>query len=95
MQGSGLNNYMETQEGAYKDYSPFKRLFFEFPCLFGGVYNLISRSIWGFPKIRGTFLGIPNRKIYGILGSTLGSTLSSTLGSLYFVKLPFEIPFEF
>ena len=29
--------------------------------------------IWGFPKIRGTFLVIPINKDYSILGSTLGS----------------------
>ena len=32
------------------------------------------RFIWGFPKIRGTILGVPIiRTIYSILGSILGS----------------------
>ena len=29
---------METQKGAYMDYSPFKSGLFLFPCWFGGVY---------------------------------------------------------
>ena len=37
--------------------------------------------IWGFPKIRGTFLGSPKNKDYSILGSILGY--------LNFGKLPF------
>ena len=37
--------------------------------------------VWGFPKIRGTFLEGPNNKDYSILGSILGSP--------YFGKLPF------
>ena len=36
--------------------------------------------IWGFPKIRGTLLGVP---IISILGSTLGSP--------YFGKLPYSL----
>ena len=32
-------------------------------------------SIWGFPKIRGTFFGGPHSKDYRILGSTLGFPL--------------------
>ena len=27
---------------------------------------------WGFPKIRGTFFGVPHNKDYSILGSILG-----------------------
>ena len=38
--------------------------------------------IWGFPKIRGTFLGSPNNKDYSILGSILGY--------LNFGKLPYN-----
>ena len=32
-----------------------------------------SKSIWGFPKRRGTFLRGPHVKDYSILGSILGS----------------------
>ena len=50
--------------------------------------GLLSASIviriWGFPKIRGTFLGGPCRKDYSILGSTLGSP--------YLGKLPYLLP---
>ena len=38
-------------------------------------------DIWGFPKIRGTLLGVPIIRTYSILGSTLGSP--------YFGKLPY------
>ena len=38
--------------------------------------------IWGFLKIRGTFLGGPHNKDYSILGSILGYP--------YFGKLPFQ-----
>ena len=31
--------------------------------------------IWGFPKIRGTFLGSPHNEEYSILGSILGSPI--------------------
>ena len=31
---------METQKGPYKDYSPFKRGLYGFPCSFGGVYPI-------------------------------------------------------
>ena len=37
--------------------------------------------IWGFPKIRGTFLGVPIIRI---------SILGSILGSPYFGKLPYD-----
>ena len=33
-----------------------------------------ARAKWGFPKIRGTFLGGPSIKDHSILGSILGST---------------------
>ena len=32
-----------------------------------------ERTVWGFPKIRGTFLGGPHNKDYSIWGSILGS----------------------
>ena len=35
----------------------------------------LSRSIWWFPKIGGTFFGAPNNKDYSILGSILGSPI--------------------
>ena len=41
-------------------------------------------AIWGFTKIRGTFLGGHNNKGYSILGSILGSP--------YFGKLPYDNP---
>ena len=34
---------------------------------------LASCTIWGFPKIRGTFIGGPHNKDYSILGLILGS----------------------
>ena len=34
--------------------------------------------IWGFPKIRGTFLGGPHNKDYSISGSILGSLFRDT-----------------
>ena len=42
----------------------------------------VYRLIWGFPKIRGTFLGGPHNKDYSNFGSTLGST--------YFGKLTYR-----
>ena len=42
--------------------------------------------IWGFPKIRGTFVGGPYNKDYSILVSILGSP--------YFGKLPFRVGVE-
>ena len=40
--------------------------------LFGG-FHVIQFSTWGFPKIKGTILGIPQNKDYNIWGSILGS----------------------
>ena len=40
----------------------------------------------GFPKIRGTILGVSIIRMYNILGSILGS--------LYFGKLPYKDPVE-
>ena len=40
---------------------------------FKGV--LAHTDIWGFPKIRGTILGVSRRKDYSILGSILGSLI--------------------
>ena len=46
-----------------------------------GYAHLVGIWQWGFPNIRGTFLGGPYNKNYSILGSKLGSP--------YFGKLPF------
>ena len=40
-------------------------------------------KFWGFPKIRGTLLGVPIIRINSILGSILGSP--------YLGKLPFHV----
>ena len=47
-----------------------------------GLLTMALSRIWGFPKIRGTILGVHN-KDYSILGSILGSP--------YFGKLPYVI----
>ena len=41
--------------------------------------RVVAHNIWGFPKIRGTFLGLPYNKDYSIPGSTLGSPYSGQL----------------
>ena len=41
-------------------------------------------TIWGFPKIRGTFVGVPHSKDYNMLESILGSPYFGKL--LYGVK---------
>ena len=37
------------------------------------VPKRLLKNMWGFPKIRGTLLGVPYNKDYSILGSILGS----------------------
>ena len=46
-----------------------------------GFQTQRQKTIWGFPKIRGTFLWVAGNKNYTILGSILGSP--------YFGKLQF------
>ena len=40
-----------------------------------GVFRMAGLSIWGFPKIRGTLLGVPIIRINSILGSILASPI--------------------
>ena len=46
-------------------------------CVFTYTYT------WGFPKIRGTFLGGPYSQDYSILGSILGSPFLGKLPHIY------------
>ena len=39
----------------------------------------METTIWGFTKIRGTFLGVPNNKDHSILWSILGSLICGKL----------------
>ena len=47
------------------------------------TWRLGCLDIWGYPEIRGTFLGIPRIRIIVFLGSIVGSP--------YFGKLPFLV----
>ena len=47
----------------------------------GGSFPGVRVCIWRFPKIRGILLGVPNNKIYSILGVYIGV--------LNFGKLPY------